>query len=183
MRRLTLLEFSEMVVFVPDVLEWMQKSLLLCWLCLPDTCFLDCLTLSMYISLESFSTMECLAFTCLALLPGHCPSCRPEQKGAGPGEDAQGPPGWPGGNQTFSSDCLAYREPTGSKIICTYGLSTLLLLPLEATGAHPTQRKQISSWGGQGVLQVVEIAVLELWIGSVSYLHCAIFFFLSFFPL
>lgn len=36
-------------------------------------------------------------------------------------------------------------------------------IPLEMIVAHPTQQKQISSWwGGQGILQIVEIAVLKL---------------------
>lgn len=122
-RRLKVLEFSEMLIFVTNVVEWMQRSLFPCqtlwivfvWCVFSSSSFVNYVCSSG----ESFSPMEKLAFTCLVLLPGYCPSWSREWRGSWTWEDGQGLLGWSGRNQTFSSDFLAYRKPTGSKIIWT----------------------------------------------------------------
>lgn len=64
------------MIFVPDVLGWMQKPchhVGLCELSLPGMCFLDWLMLTTHSPLECFSAMEWLAFSCLAVCARHCP--------------------------------------------------------------------------------------------------------------
>lgn len=171
----------------------MQKSLLSCqtvWIVFVRCVFpwLFCVNYK-YSSGEGFSTREWSACTCLAPLLEYCPSRLPDRKqgsgeGAGPGEDAHGLLGRSGRHWSLSSDLLAYRKHTGSKITCSHGLSTLPLCP----------GKKV--WPMQCSAMETKITLVG-WAGNtwdswnchfrrikrefLMYLQCAIFFFLFLF--
>lgn len=122
----------------------------LCWWCLPAMCFLECLMLTTCIPLESFSTMERLAFTCWALLPQYSPSSLPEQKEGERELDLErvSTGSWA---HLRKPDILLIlkvpspqRTPTGSKITCNLN-SVLFFMPLKADRgpSYPTKTNVI----------------------------------------